>query len=378
MRTPAVSTVRTRHRPTVAVVDLDAIRHNVRALAPPSADVMAVVKANGYGHGDVPTARAAVDSGATWLGVALVEEGLRLREAGIGEPTLVLTELPPGSETQALAAGLTPSVYTDGGLAALASAARAAGSRVGVHVKLDTGMHRVGLDPARAREFVQAVVGAGLEFEGLWTHFAKADQPADPFVRAQFDRFLRTATELADAGLTPRYRHVANSAAIMGAPDTHLDMVRLGIAMYGLPPGPELGEGADLRSALSWRTEVAMVKRVAAGEGISYGLRYRLRRESTIATLPVGYADGYPRALSEAGRVLIRGRRYPVAGTVCMDQVMVDCGDDAVDPGDEVVLIGRQGHDEITAEDLARWMTTINYEVVCGISDRVPREYVGA
>jgi alanine racemase len=372
-----LSDTRTRYRPTVAVVDLDAVRHNVRTLQPPAASVMAVVKANGYGHGDVEVAGAALSAGATWLGVALVEEGLQLRAAGLTAPILVLTELPPGSERDALGAGLTPVAYTNEGLAGLASAARALGRQVGVHVKLDTGMHRVGLDPDRAEEFVDELLRLGLELEGLWTHFAKADEPRDPFVRAQFDRFVGTAQRLAGRGIIPRYRHAANSAATMAVPETHLDMVRLGIAMYGLSPGPGLG-GAALRPALSWRTEVAMAKRVAAGEAVSYGLRYRLDRESTIATIPVGYADGYPRVLTERGRVLIRGRRYPVAGTVCMDQFMVDCGDDPVQAGDEVVLIGRQGGDEITGDEVAGWMDTISYEVVCGITDRVPREYVGA
>ncbi len=369
---------RTRYRPTVAVVDLEAIRHNVRALKPPEAGVMAVVKANGYGHGDVEVSRAALEAGAAWLGVAMVEEGLRLRAAEITAPILVLTEFPQGSELEALAAELTPVLYTDEGLAALATAAASAARPVGVHVKLDTGMHRVGLDPERAEAFVARLLDLGLELEGLWTHFAKADEPDDPFVLAQFERFLQVAGRLAARGITPHYRHVANSAAVVAAPETHLDLVRLGIAMYGLSPGAKLDRTANLRPALTWQTEVAMAKRVAAGEAISYGLRYRLEREATIATVPVGYADGYPRALTERGRVLIGGRRYPVAGTVCMDQFMVDCGDDVVRPGDEVVLIGRQGDDEISADEVAGWMDTIGYEVVCGISDRVPREYVGA
>ena len=330
-RTAAAET-RTRYRPTVTVVDLEAIRHNVRTLTPPGAEVMAVVKANGYGHGAVEVARAAIQAGATWLGVALVEEGLRLREEGIEAPIVVLTEFPPGSEVEALEAGLTPVAYTDEGLAALIAAGRDVGSAVGVHVKLDTGMHRVGLPPDRAEEFVRALVAGGCQFEGLWTHFAKADQPLDPFVRSQLDRFEQTLEKLAASGLEPRYRHVANSAAIMALPESHFDLVRLGIAMYGLLPGPDVTAVPSLRPGLSWRSAVAMVKRVSAGESVSYGLRYRLERESTIATVPVGYADGYRRALSPGAEVLIGGRRFPVAGTVCMDQFMVDCGDDPVAP----------------------------------------------
>jgi alanine racemase len=375
-RTAAAET-RTRYRLTVAVVDLDAIRHNVRAMAPPDAEVMAVVKANGYGHGGPQVARAALQAEATWLGVALVEEGIRLRQEGIEAPIVVLTEFPPGSEHEALRVGLTPVAYTDEGLAALIAAGRDVGRAVGVHVKLDTGMHRVGLPPERAEEFVGRLVAGGLEFAGLWTHFAKADEPLDPFVRSQLDRFVQTLDRLAAADLRPRYRHVANSAAITALPESHFDLVRLGIAMYGLRSGRNL-EAGPRRPAMSWRSEVAMAKRVSSGEAVSYGLRYRLERESTIATIPVGYADGYARVLSERGRVLIGGRRYPVAGAVCMDQLMVDCGDDPVKAGDEVVLIGRQEGEEITADDVAEWMGTIGYEVVCGITDRVPREYVGA
>ncbi len=366
-----------RFRPTVAVVDLDAIRHNVRTLTPAGSEVMAVVKANGYGHGDVETARAAVEGGATWLGVALVEEGLRLREGGIDHPVLVLTEFPPGSEKEALSAGLTPSVYTDAGLTALAEAARTTGSSVGAHVKLDTGLHRVGLDPQRVVPFVRRLTDEGLAFEALWTHFAKADQPFDPYLARQVERFDAATQVLAAEGFRPRLRHVANSAAIMAGTAKGYELVRLGVALYGLLPGPEVAGGAGLKPALTWRSAVSMVKRVEAGEGVSYGLRYTLERASTIATIPVGYADGYPRRLSNAGQVLIRGRRYPVAGTVCMDQILADCADDPVEAGDEVVLLGGQGTDAITADEIAGRLGTINYEVVCGIGSRVPREYVG-
>jgi alanine racemase len=367
-----------RHRPTVAVVDLGAIRHNVRTLKPKGSEVMAVVKANGYGHGSVQVARAAQSAGAQWLGVALVEEGVDLRDAGLAGPILVLTEFPPGSEKEALAAGLTPSLYTDEGLDRLTEAAGALGRRVGVHVKVDTGMHRVGIDPARLVPFVSRLLEAGLELEGLWTHFAKSEEMADPFTWWQLQRFTRAMADLRGAGVIPRYRHAANSAAIMSQPQAHLDLVRLGIAMYGLCPSHDLAEAARrLRPALSWKSAVTMVKRVDAGEAISYGLTYTVQRASTIATVPVGYADGYSRLLGGKAEVLIGGRRYPVAGTVTMDQFMVDCGDERVAPGDEVVLIGGQGDEQITADDVAGWMGTINYEVVCGLSERVPREYVG-
>lgn len=364
-----------RHRPTVAVVDLGAILHNVRVLTPDRSAVMAVVKANGYGHGAVPVARAAIDAGARWLGVALVEEGIELRESGLEAPILVLSEFPPGSEKEALAARLTPTLYTDHGLARLGAAAGSLGESVGVHVKVDTGMHRVGLLPEGSLGFVRSVAEHGLRVEGVWTHFACAEDLADPTTDLQLQQFRRAVDRLTQAGIRPTYLHAANSAAIMSRPDSHLDLVRLGLAMYGLCPGPALAGKADLRPAMSWRSAVAATKRVAAGEGISYGLLYRLDRESTIATVPVGYADGYSRRLTGTAMVLIGGRRYPVAGAVTMDQIMVDCGDDLVNPGDEVILMGRQGSDEIVADDLASWMGTINYEVVSGVGARVPREH---
>lgn len=363
-----------RWRPTVAVVDLEAIAHNVRALAPAPAQLMAVVKANGYGHGATPVARTAVAAGASWLGVALVEEGVRLREAGIEAPILVLTEFPPGSEVEALAARLTPTVYTGEGLARLLAAP---GGPRRVHLKIDTGMHRVGIAPEAAVEFALRAAAAGVEIEGVMTHLAVSEEPDNPFTEEQERRFEKVVAELAGAGIRPRYRHVANTGGLLGWPGTHLDLVRAGIGVYGIGPGPEApGPPAGLRPALSWRSAVSLVKRVAAGEGISYGLTYRPERETTIATVPVGYADGYSRSLSNRGRVLIRGRRYPVAGTVTMDQLMVDCGDDPVEAWDEVVLVGRQGDDEISADEVAGWMETIPYEVICAISERVPREYV--
>jgi alanine racemase len=367
-----------RYRPTVAVVDLDAIRHNVRRLIPAGAELMAVVKANGYGHGSVPVARAALEGGATWLGVALVEEGIRLRDAGITAPILVLTQLPPGSEADALGAGLTATLYTEDGLTRLTRTAASVGPTLGVHVKVDTGMHRVGLAPDRAVDFLQSVRRSGIQVDGLWTHLAISEDLDDPFSEEQLGRFRAVLDAAVEAGIRPRFVHAANSGGLLGHPQARFNLVRVGIAMYGLSPGPDLDRAASgLRPAMSWRSEVALTRRLPAGERISYGLRYRLKRDSTIATIPVGYADGYSRLLSDRGRVLIRGRRHPVAGTVTMDQLMVDCGDDRVEAGDEVVLMGRQGHEEISADEIAGWMGTIGYEVLCGVSERVPREYLG-
>jgi alanine racemase len=368
---------RTRYRPTIVEVDLAAIRHNVRRLLPDDAALLAVVKADAYGHGDVAVARAALEAGATWIGVALVEEGLGLRDAGIEAPILVLSEFPPGSEREALAGSLTPTVYSDGAVDALAAAARAVGTDVAVHVKLDTGMHRVGLwPPSDAVALVRRVLEAGLAFEGLWTHLAMAETD-DEGTLAQLAHLLEARDALAREGIEPRLVHAANSAGTIRFPQARLDLVRPGAAVYGIDPGNGIGPAFGLEPALTWRSAVTMVKRLAAGERLSYGWRYTLEREATVATVPVGYEDGYRRALSSRADVLIRGRRHRVAGTVTMDQILVDCGDDEVEVGDEVVLIGAQGDERITAEELAAHAGTIGYEIVTAISERVPRRYVG-
>lgn len=365
----------TRYRPTVVEVDLDAVRHNVRRLLPGDAALMAVVKADGYGHGDVPVARAALEAGAAWLGVALVEEGVRLRDAGIDAPILVLSEFPRGSEREALEADLIPTLYTDEGIAGLADAAAAAGRGVGAHVKLDTGMHRVGLwPPEAAPAFCRSVVGAGISLAGLWTHFASSESD-EQTTRTQLARLLAAAGALRDEGLDPGLLHAANSAATILYPDSHLDLVRPGAAVYGLAAGPGLDEG--LRPAMTLRSQVTLARRLPARERISYGQRYELGRDAWVATVPVGYEDGYPRALSSKADVLIRGRRHRVAGTVTMDQLLVDCGDVEVAAGDEVVLIGEQGTERITPEELAGLIGTIGYEIATAVSERVPREYRG-
>jgi alanine racemase len=369
--------VTARYRPTVARVDLEAIRHNVRALKPSASELMAVVKANGYGHGDVEVARAALDAGARWLAVALVEEGIRLRDAGVKAPILVLTEFPPGSHKDALTAGLTPSLYTDDGLVALAEATEVVGRPGRVHLKVDTGMHRVGVPPEGARGLASAALERGLEIEGVWTHLARSEELDSPTTPGQLASFRAALEDLQGIGVRPRYRHVANSGATIGWPETHLDLVRVGIAMYGVSPGPQLDGRVELRPAMSLRSRVTHLRRLDRGEAVSYGHRYRLERDATVATVPVGYADGYFRLLTNRGQVLIRGRRHPVAGTVTMDQLMVDCGDQPVQVGDEVVLFGRQDGGEIRAEEVARWIGTIGYEVVCAVGPRVPREYRG-
>jgi len=369
-------------RPVWAEIDLSALRDNARWLtsrvAP--AQLCAVVKAFGYGHGPVRAAEAAVAGGASWLAVATVEEGVQLRQAGITEPVLLLSEPVPAAMTDVVAWRLTPTLYTPDAVGAAARAVAGYGrtARLLVHVKVDTGMHRVGADPERAVSVARDVAARPeLELEGLCTHFAVADEPDDPYTGEQLARFLKVVDRLAAEGIRPALLHAANSAGAIAFPEARLDLVRCGIALYGLAPSPELAaECAGLRPAMAVKARVLFAKRVEAGERLSYGLRYRLERDAWVATVPIGYADGLPRRLSETGgEVLIGGRRRPIAGTVTMDQITVDCGDDPVHPGDEVVLLGRQGEAEITAWDWADRLGTIAYEIVCGISSRVPRDY---
>ena len=376
-----------RLRPAWAEIDLGAIRHNASLLSRfvSPAKLCAVVKAGGYGHGSVQAAQAALDGGAEWLAVALVEEGVELRDSGIDAPVLLLSEPVPEAMVEVVAAGLTPTVYTTEGLAALASAAQSrseSGEPFSVHVKADTGMHRVG---ARTDDAVNLAIEAAstrsLKLEGFWTHLAVSDEVDNPYTALQIDRFNEACALLAGSGVTPQLIHTANSAGALFHPTSRFDMVRCGISLYGLASDASLADAppADgLRPAMSLKARVSYAKEVAAGERISYGLRYGLDRDSVIATVPLGYADGVTRSLSAAGaEVLIGGRRRRVAGTVTMDQLMVDCGPgDPVRRGDEVVLLGRQGDENIGAWEWATRTGTIAYEVVCGISSRVPRVYV--
>ena len=368
-------------RPTWGEVDLGAVRANTRrlaALADPAA-LLAVVKADGYGHGAVPVARAALDAGASWLGVALVEEGTALRAAGLDAPVLVLSEPPAAAAGHVVDARLTPVVYTEPGIEALAKAVadRAADDPLPVHLKVDTGMHRVGCATDDAANLVAAVQARPeLRLEGICTHFAVADEPERPETRAQLDAFGRVIADLERAGSRPPIVHAANSAALLHFPDARFDLVRVGIALYGVAPGPAADVMLD--PALSLRARVTYVKALPAGARLSYGLRYALERPGRVATVPVGYADGVPRNLGlRGGEVLLHGRRYPIAGAVTMDQLMVDVGEDDVEPGDEVVLLGAQDGDAITAEEWAERLGIIAYEVVTGIGPRVPRRYVG-
>ncbi|MGH2820934.1 MAG: alanine racemase, partial [Actinomycetota bacterium] len=362
-----------------AEVDLDAIRHNVRTLRSlaPTATVMGVVKGYAYGHGNPACSVAMIEAGAARLGVARVAEALHLREAGIEVPIHVFTEPPPAAVPQFLEHDLTPTVYTEAFARALSDHARERGSRIAVHVKVDTGMHRVGLQAEEVPDAIGALTSlGGLEIEGVWSHLAVADVPDHPFTRKQLDLFEELTERIERAGVEMRFRHIANSAATMAIPDSHYDLVRCGIAAYGLWPGRELVGTADLMPAMSLKARVNMVKLVPEGDALSYGLGYELERTARVVTVPAGYADGYDRRLSGRADVLIGGRRYRVSGTVCMDQFMVDVGDDRVEVGDTVTLFGSDGDGCISAEELAGEIGTINYEVTARVPSRVPRLYL--
>ncbi len=363
-----------------AEVDLDAIAHNVgvlrRAAAP--AAVWAVVKADGYGHGAVRVASEAVGAGAEGLCVALVQEGVELRAAGLDVPILVLSEQPLGQLDELVLHRLTPTVYTPAMIDALADVA---GDGYPVHVKVDTGMQRVGVAPIDAAALVRHLAdrSPALRLEAVYTHLACADEPSNAANAAQLAVFERVLAEIDDDGLLPPMVHIANSAATLAVPDTRRSLVRTGIAIYGISPGPGVDDlVSDLRPALSLCARVSHVKRVSAGSHVSYGWRHRFDRDTTVATVPLGYADGVPRRLGTlidvpGAGVLIGGRRCPIVGVVTMDQFMVDVGDDDVAVGDEVVLIGEQDGLAIRAEDWADRLGTIGYEIVCAISARVPR-----
>jgi alanine racemase len=361
-----------------AEVDLGAIEHNVAAIARQVAPsrVWAVVKADGYGHGSVHAARAALSGGATGLCVALVQEGLALREGGIDAPVLLLSEQPADDLPAAVSAGLSSTVYSERQIDLLVESG-ATGHPV--HLKIDTGMRRVGCRPEEAPHLAARIAAAApaLRFEGVFTHLAVADEPGDPFTIEQLDRFDRALAAIEAVTPLPPLVHAANSAGALAHPAARRSMVRIGIGAYGISPGPGVDDLVrGLRPALSLRSRVSFVQHVAAGDGISYGLRHRFDRPSTVAVVPLGYADGVPRRLSSVGgSVLIGGRRRPIVGVVTMDQLMVDLGDDDVERGDEVVLIGDQGDERILAAEWADLLGTIGYEVVCGISKRIERRY---
>ena len=370
---------------TEARIDLGAIRDNVAALAERAAGgagVMAVVKADGYGHGLVPSARAAVEGGAAWLGVAFLEEALAVRAAGIDLPVLAWLSTPGEDRAAAVAADVDLGVYSLAQLDESVAAARAAGRPARVQLKVDTGLSRGGATtddwPDLCAAAAKAQASGEVVVTGLWSHFAFADGGPDHPVNGQQATVFAEALEVAEAaGLRPEVRHLANSAATLTAPATHYDLVRPGIAVYGLSPVPQLGAPGDygLRPAMTLASTVALTKRVPAGRGVSYLHRYVTERETTLALVPLGYADGVPRSATNLGPVLVGGTRRTIAGTVCMDQFLLDVGADEVAAGDEVLLFGPGDAGEPTAQEWAEALGTINYEIVTRVGARVPRTY---
>ena len=370
-------------RPAWAEIDLAAVAHNMRELrraAKPQARMMAVVKANAYGHGAVPVSRTVLANGADYLGVAILDEARELREAGIEAPILILGFNPIEQAAEAIKLNLAQTVYTVEGAEAISQAAQKIGKKARIHIKIDTGMGRLGFSTADdpTQEIIKIARLPGIEIEGLFTHFAVADSTDKKYTYEQYEKFLGLDSQLKKFGLQIPLKHAANSAAVIDLPDLHMEMVRPGVSIYGLyPSGEVLKSRVDLKPALSLKARVAYVKRVQSNTGISYGRTYVTNRETTVATVPVGYADGYTRLLSNKASVIIHGQRVPVIGRICMDQFMIDVDSvPGVKIGDEVILIGRQGNEEITADELANIIGTINYEIVCMISERVPRIYV--
>jgi alanine racemase len=369
-----------------AEIDLGALRHNVATLAAHigSQELWAVVKADAYGHGAIECARAALQSGAQGLCVALVSEGIALRQAGINAPILIMSEQPAEQHRDIISYGLIATLYNEATITQFARTANDLEIMATVHVKVDSGMHRVGVSPEDAVKVANLVAESPwLSLEGMFTHLATADVVDTQFAQQQISAFSQSVERVRAAGIEVRHVHVSNSASAIRRLDAGIGctMERVGIAMYGIPGDAHSNSfGAahqlDLRPVMSVHARVSHVQRVAAGQGVSYGLKRPLERDSTIATLPLGYADGVPRGLWESGSVLIGGIRRAFAGVVTMDQIMVNCADDAVHIGDEVVLIGAQGSEVITANEWAHKMGTIGYEIVCAISARMPRNYI--
>lgn len=369
-----------------AQIDLGALRHNVETLAAHIApqQLWAVVKADAYGHGAVECARVALQSGAHGLCVALVQEGIVLRQAGVNAPILIMSEQPEEQFRDIITYGLIATLYNESTIVRFARTASELEIMASVHVKVDSGMHRVGVQPDNAVRVASLVADSQwLILDGMFTHLATADVADTQIAQQQVSTFMRVVEQARALGIEVRHVHISNSASAIRRLDTGADctMTRVGIAMYGIP-----GDAAtdsfgtahqlDLRPVMSVHARVSHVQKVAAGQGVSYGLKRPLERDATIATLPLGYADGVPRGIWESASVLINGVRRAFAGVVTMDQIMVNCTDDVVSVGDEAVLIGAQGLELITANEWAIKMGTIGYEIVCAISTRMPRNYI--
>ena len=374
-------------RPSWVEIDTSAIENNARLLAhiAAPAELLTMVKANGYGHGAIETSRAALRGGAQWLGVYAIGEGVELRQAQIDAPILVVGPTQPEYAHIGVKYNLTLTIFSMEAARAVSDAAHELNTNAHVHIKIDTGMARLGVMPDHALDFARAVRALpNIEIQGVFTHFAMADTPdafgiqgwGIDYTQKQLERFISVIAALENAGIAPRYRHCANSPATINLAAARFNLVRAGILLYGLDPSPEVPRPADFKPALSFKTQVALVKQVPTGTYVSYGATFRTERPTVLAVLMVGYADGFRRK-PNYGEVLVRGKRAPIVGRVCMDQTMIDVtGIAGVQPGDEVVLIGRQGAEEIRAEEVAERLGTNNYETVTTISARVERRYI--
>jgi alanine racemase len=364
-------------RPTACFVDLDALVWNfrqIRSKVGPRVKVLSMVKANGYGHGAPAVAKALAAAGNDAFGVAILEEGVELRQAGIQAPILVLAGAYPDQVDQFFDNRLTPVIHALENAKELDRAAHGRNKTFNVHLKVDTGMGRLGFLAGEIDSWLPKIKKfKALKIEGVFSHFSHAESVEGSYTRQQLRLFQRVVEQLHDAGIAP-LAHLANSAATITLPAAYFDMVRPGLMLYGVYPSPAMASQISLKPVLSWKTRILQLKQVPAGSSISYGQTFITQRESLIATLPIGYADGYPRLLSNRGEVLVSGKRAPVAGRVCMDLTMIDVTDiEKIQPGDEVVLLGRQGDAEISADEMAAWANTISYEILTSISNRVPR-----
>jgi alanine racemase len=367
-------------RPTRILVDLDALSHNLRGIrAHVGVPVMGIVKANAYGHGLVPVALHLQAQGVDQLGVAFLEEGIALRQAGITIPILVLGGIFGPQVAQFIVHDLEITVSSLDKLRQVEAAAESLGRKAVIHIKIDTGMERIGVHSYSAGPFIEAAVASKwCTLKGIYSHLACADDPASPMTTLQIERFREACAHIERLGVPMPLRHLANSGGVLHFPDTWLDMVRPGILMYGVMPDPASHRTIDVRPALSLVSQVVYFKVVKAGNPVSYGATWAPAADTRVVTIPIGYGDGWPRALSSRGEVLVRGHRHPIVGRICMDQLMVDIGQDSAFNEDEVVLIGTQGNEAISAEDVAQTAGTIAYEILTGLNERIPREYRGS
>jgi alanine racemase len=375
----------TTQRATVAQIDLNAFKHNlgkIRSLLDPQVKILAVVKANAYGHGAIPCAKAALDAGADWLGVAILEEGVELRYSGIGAPILVMGGILPDEAKNLIQYGLSTGVSDYSLARELSRQAEKQGKTVGVHLKVDTGMGRLGMAPEKLPGFVEEMQAVkNIRVEGIFTHLSSADEADPEFTLGQLDRLSQSIDSLKSKGVALPAIHAANSSAILNFPASHLDMVRPGISLYGTlglsAKSSNPNTSPELKPVMQWKTKILQISKLPKGTSLSYNRQFTTDRDSVIAVLPVGYGDGLNRRLSNNMEVLVKGKRAPQVGTICMDLSLIDVTDiEGVQCQDEVVLFGQQGNETITVDEMAERCGTISYEILCNVSERVPRVYL--